>query len=57
MRYFAGLVPALFYLLWFSSCYEAEANAIDNVIALSGDADIVEEEDLVENTFSLAEDQ
>ena len=57
MRYFAELVPALFYLLWFSSCYEAEANAKDDVIALSEAANIVEEEDLVENTFSQAEDQ
>ena len=57
MRYFAGLVPALFYLLWFSSCYEAEATAKDKVIALSEAAEVVDVEDVFEDTFSQAEDQ
>ena len=55
MRYFAELVPALFYLLWFSSCYEASAK--DKVIALSEVADVVEKEDVFEDSFSQAEDQ
>ena len=57
MRNFAGLVPALFYLLWFSSCYEAEATAKDKVIALSEAAEVVDVEDVFEDTFSQAEDQ
>ena len=55
MKYFTELVPALFYLLWFSSCYEASAK--DKVIALSEVADVVEKEDVFEDSFSQAEDQ
>ena len=57
MRYFAGLVPALFYLLWFFSCHQAEATAKDEVIALSEAADVVDEEDVFEDTFSQKEAQ
>ena len=57
MRYFAGLVPALFYLLWFSSCHQAEATAKDEVIALSEAADDVDEEHVFEDTFSQKEAQ
>ena len=56
MRYFARLVPGLFYLFWFSSCYDAEAMAKDEVIVLLKAVDVVHIEDVFEDTFIQAED-